>query len=363
MKYYVISGEQSGDMHAANLVAAIKQQDTQTEFRVWGGDKIKAEDVQLVKHIKDLAFMGFWEVLINLPTILRNINFCKKDILKFQPDALILVDYPGFNFRIAKFAKQRGIKVYYYISPQIWAWKKSRLNQIKKYIDKMFVILPFEKQFYQDNNFEVVFVGHPLLDEIAKDNFSFSIKTDKKIIALLPGSRKQEIRKILPQMLKIVADFPNYQFVVAATTTIEESFYKNILENKNVLLVKDETYGLLKNTKVALVASGTATLETALFAVPQIVCYKTNSISFQIAKRLVETKFISLVNIIMNKLVVKELIQSELNPKNLKSSLSEILEKGSSERIKKEYSVLREKLGDTGASEQLAQLIVEDIVK
>lgn len=363
MKYYIISGEQSGDMHAANLVSAIKQKDKEANFRAWGGDKLKAEGVQLIKHIKDLAFMGFWEVMMNSLTILKNINFCKKDLLRFNPDALILVDYPGFNFRIAEFAKQNGIKVFYYISPQIWAWKERRINQIRKNVYRMFVILPFEKDFYHKHNFEVDFVGHPLMDEIAKDNFKFSIKTDKPIVALLPGSRKQEIRKVLPQMLNVVDFFTDYQFVVATTNIISEDFYIDIIGEKNVLITKDETYGLLKNAKAALVTSGTATLETALFNVPQIVCYKTNPISFQIAKRLVKTKFISLVNIIMEKLVVKELIQSDLNVRNLKSSLAVICEKSKSNKIQEDYIILRKKLGVLGASENVAQLIIKDIAK
>ncbi len=360
MKYYIISGEQSGDMHAANLAAALKRKDENAEFRAWGGDRLKAEGATIVKYIKDLAFMGFLEVIVNLPTILRNIKFCKKDIIEFNPDALILVDYPGFNFRIAKFAKQNGIKVFYYISPQIWAWKKSRIKQIKEIVDKLFVILPFEKEYYKENNFEVNFVGHPLLDEIAKDNFTFSIKTEKPIIALLPGSRKQEIQKILPQMLKVKNDFPTYEFVVATTNSVEEEFYKNIIGNKEVLIAKNETYGLLKNAKAALVTSGTATLETALFSVPQVVCYKTNTFSYQIAKRLVKTKFISLVNIIMNKLVVKELIQNDLNAKNLSASLSEILENTNKEKIQKDYNTLKLKLGVEGASNKVAELILKE---
>jgi len=363
MRYYIISGEQSGDMHAANLVASLKKKDRNADFRAWGGDKLKAEGVTLVKHIRDLAFMGFWEVIINLPTILKNISFCKKDILEFSPDALILVDYPGFNFRIAEFAKKQGIKVFYYISPQIWAWEKSRIKQIRKNVDKMFVILPFEKEYYQKNNFEVDFVGHPLVDEIAKDNFPFSIETEKPIIALLPGSRKQEISKVLPKMLEVANDFPDYQFVVATTNSVEEEFYKNIIANKNILLAKNETYGLLKNAKAALVTSGTATLETALLGVPQVVCYKTNSFSFQIAKRLVKTKFISLVNIIMDKLVVKELIQDELNSQNLSASLSDILDDTSSERILTDYKELKIKLGEKGASNKVADLIITNITK
>jgi lipid-A-disaccharide synthase len=363
MRYYIISGEQSGDMHASNLVAELKKKDHHAKVRAWGGDKLKEQGATVVKHIKELAFMGFLEVIVNLPEILSNISFCKNDILDFQPDALILVDYPGFNFRIAKFAKQNGIKVFYYISPQIWAWKKSRINQIKKDIDKMFVILPFEKEYYKKNHFEVDFVGHPLLDEIAKDDFSFSIKTDKEIIALLPGSRKQEIQQILPKMLKVVNDFPNYQFIVATINSIEEEFYKNIIGNKKVLLAKNETYGLLRNGKAALVTSGTATLETALFKLPQVVCYKTNFLSYQIAKRLVKTKFISLVNITMDKLVVKELIQSDLNAKNISTSLSNILENTNREKIQKDYNALKMKLGVEGASKKVAEIILHSITK
>jgi len=363
MRYYVISGEQSGDMHASNLVAELKKKDCNAEIRAWGGDKLKEQGVQIVKHIKDLAFMGFWEVIVNLPTILSNISFCKKDILAFLPDALILVDYPGFNFRIAKFAKQNGIKVFYYISPQIWAWKRNRIKQIKKNVDKMFVILPFEKDFYQKNNFEVDFVGHPLLDEISKDDFSFSIKTDKDIIALLPGSRRQEISKILPKMLSVVNDFTDFQFVVATTNSVEEEYYKNIIGNKEVLFAKNETYGLLANTKAALVTSGTATLETALFGIPQVVCYKTNFFSFLIAKCLVKTKFISLVNIIMDKPVVKELIQDELIQKNLFSSLSEILENSNRKKIQEDYNILKVKLGVEGASEKVAEIILHTLLK
>ena len=363
MKYYIISGEQSGDMHAANLVASLKKQDEKAEIRAWGGDKLKEQGATIVKHIKELAFMGFSEVIVNLPTILKNISFCKKDILDFQPDALILVDYPAFNFRIVNFAKQNGIKVFYYISPQIWAWKKSRIKQIRKNVDKMFVILPFEKDYYNSNNFEVDFVGHPLLDEIAKDNFSFSLQTNKPIIALLPGSRKQEISKILPQMLGVVNDFPDYQFVVAATNSIEEGFYKNIIANNNVLLTKNETYGLLANAKAALVTSGTATLETALFHVPQVVCYKTNFFSYQIAKRLVKTNFISLVNIIMAKMVGKEMIQTDLDTKNLSSSLSKILENTNKEKIQMDYNALKIKLGEKGASNKVADLIITNIAE
>ena len=363
MHYYIISGELSGDLYGSKLIHSLKQRNKNSQFTCWGGNYMKHEGGQIVRDLDCLAFMGFWEVIINFPTILSNISFCKKDILAFSPDALILVDYPAFNFRIAKFAKQNGIKVFYYISPQIWAWKKSRIKQIRKNVDKMFVILPFEKDYYNSNNFEVDFVGHPLLDEISKDNFSFSLQTNKPIIALLPGSRKQEISKILPQMLGVVNDFLDYQFVVATTNSIEEEFYKNIIANNNVLLAKNETYGLLRNAKAALVTSGTATLETALFHVPQVVCYKTNFFSYQIAKRLVKTNFISLVNIIMAKMVVKELIQTDLHTKNLSASLSKILKNTNREKIQMDYNALKIKLGVKGASNKVADLIITNIAE
>ena len=363
MKYYIISGEASGDMHASNLVVSIREKDNAAIFRAWGGDKLKAERVDLVKHVQDLAFMGFWEVLKNIITVVSNIRFCKSDLLKFSPDALILVDYPGFNIHIAKFAKRNGIKVFYYISPQIWAWKKNRIKQLKKLIEKIFIILPFEKKFFKENNLEVEYVGHPLLDEIAKDDFLFSLQTNKPIIALFPGSRKQEIKRILPKMLSIVDEFSDYLFVVATINSIEINFYKRIIGNKNVLLSNNESYGLLKKAMAALVTSGTATLETALFNVPQVVCYKTNVITFLLAKQMVTTKFISLVNIIMDKLVVKELIQSGLNKKNLLSALTSILDNTEREKILNNYKQLKSRLGEKGASDKVANLIISDIIK
>ena len=363
MKYYIISGEASGDMHASNLVVSIREKDNAAIFRAWGGDKLKAERVDLVKHVQDLAFMGFWEVLKNIITVVSNIRFCKSDLLKFSPDALILVDYPGFNIHIAKFAKRNGIKVFYYISPQIWAWKKNRIKQLKKLIEKIFIILPFEKKFFKENNLEVEYVGHPLLDEIAKDDFLFSLQTNKPIIALFPGSRKQEIKRILPKMLSIVDEFSDYLFVVATINSIEINFYKRIIGNKNVLLSNNESYGLLKKAMAALVTSGTATLETALFNVPQVVCYKTNVITFLLAKQMVTTKFISLVNIIMDKLVVKELIQSGLNKKNLLSALTSILDNTEREKILNNYKQLKSRLGEKGASDKVANLIITDLIK
>src|ERR1019366_1651984 len=303
MNYYIIAGEASGDLHASNLMKELKLQDVNARFRCWGGDLMKSQGADLVKHYRYLSFMGFTEVLMNLPTILDNIKFCKKDILEHQPDVLILVDYPGFNLRIAEFAKASGIKVFYYISPQIWAWKQSRVHKIKKEVDKMFVILPFEKEFYERFNYLVDFVGHPLLDAVADyatNKNSLSIHTDKPIIALLPGSRKQEISAMLPIMLSLVKQYTNYQFVIAAAPSQTKDFYQTLIGDSDVKIVFDQTYQLLQKAEVALVTSGTATLETALFGVPEIVCYKGGAVSFAIAKQLVKVKYISLVNLIMD---------------------------------------------------------------
>lgn len=367
MKYYLIAGEASGDLHGSNLIKALMLEDSSAIFRSWGGDLMKAAGGTLVKHIKDLAFMGFLEVLKNLPTILNNIKFCKSDILDFQPDVLILIDYPGFNLRIAKWAKKKGIKVIYYISPQIWAWHTSRVHGIKKSVDKMLVILPFEKEFYAKYDCEVDFVGHPLLDVVnklqpAQDFKNVHHLNDKEIIALLPGSRKQEIQKMLQVMLSMVEYFPNYQFVVAGAPSIEKEFYQEIFDSvpypsKSCFLVQNQTYDLLHHSKAALVTSGTATLETAIFKVPQVVCYKGNSFSFFLAKRLVAVNFISLVNLILDKEIVKELIQTDFNKENLKLELEKILTEKNVAKMKDEYIALQEKLGGSGASKKAANII------
>lgn len=333
MKYYIICGEASGDLHASNLVKALKTVDNKAVFRAWGGDLLKAEGVELVKHYKEQAFMGFFEVLLNLRKIFSNIRFCKEDIEKFNPDVLIFIDYSGFNLRIAKWAKPMGYKTFYYVSPQIWASRESRIEAIKRDIDQMFVILPFEKEFYEDkHNYPVHFVGHPLLDainnfeQITPDQFRSENKLDQReIIALLPGSRKQEISNMLSVMLSIVDEFKNYQFVIAGAPSQDYQFYRQFIKKSNVHFVSGKTYELLSVSKAALVTSGTATLETALFKVPEVVCYKGNWISYQIAKRIITLKYISLVNLIMDREVVKELIQSEFNSKNLKSELERIL--------------------------------------
>ena len=359
MKYYIVTGEPSGDLHAANLVSELKKVDAKSVIRVWGGERLIAVGVSLAKHINETAFMGLWNVIKNLRTIKANLDFCKSDILSFNPDAIILVDYPGFNLKIAKFAKKNGIKVFYYISPKVWAWNKSRVPKIKKYVDHLIVIFPFEVDFYKKYGMEVAYVGNPLLDEIGKGNFKFSYKSDENIIALLPGSRKQEIEKNLPRMLEVVDDFPGYQFVIAATNTFSKEYYHQIIKNSKVDLVFEETYGLLSNADYALVTSGTATLETSLFKVPQVVCYKTNWLTYSIGKSLIKIDYLSLVNILMDKLVVKELIQSELNRQNLIFELNNIIKE--KESIIKDYDRLINLLDKKGASKKAAQFIIDTI--
>jgi lipid-A-disaccharide synthase len=365
MKYYIIAGEASGDLHASNLIKELRKKDEQANIRAWGGDLMEAQRAQIVKHYRELAFMGFLEVILNLRTILGNISFCKKDILEFQPDTIILVDYPGFNLRIAEWAHLQGFRVVYYISPQVWAWKKNRVFKIKKYVDEMIVILPFEKDFYDKYDYPVSYVGHPLLDALpeAKEE-STEIRrkldmNDQPIIALLPGSRKQEVKKMLSIMLTQVSNFPNYQFVIAGAPSLEDEFYKEIIGNKDIKIVHNQTHQLLQISHAALVTSGTATLETALIGIPEVVCYKGSRISFEIAKRIVDIKYISLVNLIMDQEVVKELIQQELNEKNLKIELSKILEGGGREKMLQSFIDLKEKLGAGGASERAAEIIFQ----
>lgn len=361
MKYYLIAGEASGDLHGSNLIKALKKEDKEATFRAWGGDLMQNAGAELAKHYKDLAFMGVWEVIKHLPTILRNFNFCKQDIQAFAPDVMIFIDYSGFNLRIAKWTKQQNLKNFYYISPQIWATREKRVHKIKAHIDRMFVILPFEKTFYQKHNYTVDFVGHPLLDSIAdrplNKEFKISNQLDKKpIIALLPGSRKQEIKAMLPVMLSVVTFFDEYQFVIAAAPALDSSFYENIIgDNQAVKLLVNQTYDLLENSEAALVTSGTATLEAALFSLPQVVCYRASALLYAIVKRIIKVKFISIVNLIMQKKIVEELIQQELNTNQLKEELQLIL-KGGENRTKllDNYKLLHQKLGNSGASTQAA---------
>ena len=371
MKYYIIAGEASGDLHGSNLIKSLYKEDPNATIRFWGGDLMQAVGGTLVKHYRELAFMGFVEVLFHLRTILNNIKFCKKDIADFQPDVIIFIDYPGFNLRIAKWAKANGIKTHYYISPQIWAWKESRITDIKRDVDKMYVILPFEKDFYEKKHeFAVEFVGHPLIDAIQNypkiEDATFRKEhqlNEKPIVALLPGSRKQEITKMLSVMLSVVPDFPEYQFVIPGGPSQEFSFYERFIRHENIKFISNKTYDLLQNATAALVTSGTATLETALFKVPEVVCYKGSWISYQIAKRIITLKYISLVNLIMDKEVVTELIQEDCNPKRIREELNTILEPNYRNNLLNQYETLEEKLGGIGASAKTAHLIMEALKK
>ncbi len=372
VKYYIISGEASGDLHGSNLIKALKIQDPTANIRCWGGDLMQSAGAELVKHYRDLAFMGFTEVVKNLPTIFKNIRFCKDDIKAFHPDAVILIDYPGFNLRIAEWAHHEGIKVIYYISPQVWAWKEGRVKKMKEIIDKMLVILPFEKDYYKEKwNWDVDYVGHPLIEAIEdkKKELGFIDRQHSPIlkkIALLPGSRKQEISKKLPIMLEVAKSFPDYQFVVAEAPGQESAFYQPFLQAyQNVTSVQNATYQLLLESNAALVTSGTATLETALLGVPEIVCYKGSNISYQIAKRLIKIKYISLVNLIMDKLIVTELIQDELNVSNLVNELNSLLNDEKHQlQLKADYQALFEKLSKGGhASDQAAKIIINYLRK
>jgi lipid-A-disaccharide synthase len=336
MKYYVVAGEASGDLHGAKLINEIRNLDHNAEFRAWGGNLIHENNVKLDKHIKDLAFMGFTEVLANINTIRKNFKQCKKNIMDFNPDAIIFIDYPGFNLRMVKWAKMNSFKTLYFISPTIWAWHTKRVYTVKKYVDKMYVILPFEKEFYKKYDVDVEYYGNPLADTIKKyikpEQTSFknkySIDLEKSIIAVLPGSRNQEVKRILPVMLSVVNNYPDYEFVIAASENVNKELYEIANEYHNITLIYNKTYDILSIADAALVTSGTATLETALFGVPQVVCYKAGRISVAIAKKLAKVDYISLVNIIMNDNIVKELIQNELNPKFLKAELDKLLSKG-----------------------------------
>jgi lipid-A-disaccharide synthase len=375
-RIYIISGEASGDLHGANVMKQLYHEQPDLDIRYWGGDKMKAVGGTLAKHIKELAFMGFVEVLMNIRTILRNMKFCKEDILAFKPDALLLIDYPGFNLRIAKWAKENNIKVYYYISPTVWAWKENRVENIRRDVFKLFTILPFEKAFYAKHEIDVEYVGHPLLDEIRNyqntEQTPLDIEsTDKAIVALLPGSRVQELKTKLPVMLALVDKYPQYHFVIAGAPNMDEAIYKEMIGSKSVSVVFGQTYTLLKASSLAVVTSGTATLETALFGVPQVVCYKGNPISYAIAKRLVKVKYISLPNLILDEPLITELIQGDCTIENVQREF-ELLQPGQQKRAQIEagYRKISELLsqhdrdenGDMkGASAKVAQYLLKTI--
>ena len=355
MKYYIIAGEASGDLHGSHLIAALRAQDPEADIRCWGGDKMAAAGGRVVKHIRDLAFMGFIEVIKHLPTILSNLKFCKQDILAYKPDLVILIDYPGFNFRLFKFIKQHNFQLFYYISPQLWAWKSSRVKEVKQYVDRMFVIFPFEKEFYAEHGLAVDFIGHPLLDEL-QGRIAGQIEP---IIALLPGSRKQVVSYLLPEYLKVIPHFPNYKFIIAGVSSLGEEFYKKRIGNSTCEIVWDDTYSLLRKSSAAIVTSGTATLETALHCVPEIVCYKASPISYWLAKRLVKgIDYICIVNLIANKKVVTELIQNEVNESRLVAELNLLLNDKNRAKVIADYEEVRTLLGEAGASARAARLMV-----
>lgn len=371
MKYYVIAGEASGDLHASNLLKEIAIRDTTAQFRCWGGDLMEAQGATIVKHYRDLAFMGFVEVALHLRTILKNIAFCKKDILEYMPDIVVLVDYPGFNLRIAEWAKQKGFKVIYYISPQIWAWKTGRVHKIKRSCDHVMPILPFEKDFYKKYGYEADFVGHPLLDAI-DENIRQSREVtdfrgnngldDRPIIAILPGSRKQEIEKMLPIMLEVTKDYPDYQFVVSTVKWLSKDLYIKHLKNYNVKTIEGSTYPLLLNAEAAMVTSGTATLETAILGTRQVVCYKGSDLSYRIAMAVVKDtiRYISLVNLVMDAPVVTELIQYDFTPKRLKAEMDKLLtDEVARQKMSEDYAQLLTRLGGRGASARAAEIVIE----
>ncbi|MEM1325100.1 MAG: lipid-A-disaccharide synthase [Bacteroidota bacterium] len=370
MNYYIIAGEASGDLHAANLIKALRVEDPNADIRAWGGDLMEAAGATLVRHYRELAFMGFVEVVKNLRTILRNIKFCKADIDAYQPDVLILVDYPGFNLRIANWAKERGYKVFYYIAPQIWAWHSSRIHQIKKSVDRLYTILPFEGDFYHQFNYETEYHGHPLVDVFAQQEPKDDIRerhqlSELPIVALLPGSRKQEVERLLSVMLALVPRFADYQFVIAAAPALPIEAYQHIIadaglaNNDRCQIVQNETYDLLRVSQAALVTSGTATLETAILGIPQIVCYKTSPLTYFLAKNLVEIKYISLVNLIADQEVVPEMIQGKCEVNELEAFLNKLLSGHQRETMITAYEKLHTQLGETGVAKRIAKSMIE----
>jgi len=362
MKYYLIAGEASGDLHGSNLMRQIKTSDPNAEFRFWGGDLMKEQSENMVVHYRETAFMGLSDVLLNLNKISNLLKKCKKDILEFKPDALILIDYPGFNLRIAKFAKVLRIKTHYYISPKVWAWNTNRAFKIKRDVDYLYTILPFETEFYAKFNMKVDYVGNPLCDSIENYSFNANFKTDygiaKPYIALLPGSRMSELKHVLPTMLETIKNFPEYDFILAGANHIADEVYKSYCEGYPVKLIKGLTYDVVKNAQAALVCSGTATLETALLNCPQVVCFRFSKLSYFIGRLVIKVKYISLVNLIMDKAVVEELIQDDFNESKINSSLRKMLSGSSRLDMIQSYAALKIKVGTSGASERTAKLIV-----
>lgn len=365
MKYFIIAGEASGDLHGSNLITELNNIDPEAKFYCWGGNRMEEAGGQLLVHYRELAVMGFWEVLTKIGKIFRNLRKCRRQIVEHNPDLVILIDYPGFNLRIARYLRNTNINVYYFISPKVWAWKRSRVKKIKKYVNRMYVIFPFEPEFYEKYDYTVHYFGNPLVETVEK-GIEASAKTgqfhtqygldNKPVISLLAGSRVQEIKKILPVMARMETYYPDYQFLVAGISTVDRSIYENILEGSNIKVIYDDTYSLLANSDAALVTSGTATLETAIAGIPQVVCYKASRFSYAVARILVNIRFISLVNLIIDKEIVKELIQGKLNERNLVSELNTILPGGWKREIMiADYLILHKKLSGRGASARIAE--------
>ncbi len=400
MRYYLIAGEASGDLHGSNLIKGLKKKDPNAEFRCWGGDLMAAEGAHLVRHYKETAIMGFVEVLTHFNKIARNMKDCKQDILNYNPDVLILIDYPGFNFRMAEFAKDKGIKVFYYIAPKVWAWKEKRVHKLQKFVDKLFIIFPFEIEYFKKWNIDAIYRGNPLLDSVdnyprateTKKEFCTRCKLDpqKPIIALLAGSRKGEISYLLPRMAEVSKYYPDHQFVLAGAPATEKEIYTSILNKYNIKvydantlpadnnslpdsnnsknlsgymkLLKGETYSILRHAQAAIISSGTASLEAALIGTPQVVCYGGNEISYQIAKHLVKLKYISLANLIMDAQLFKELIQHECTPALIMEELDKLIgNQAYREKMFADYAAVREALGGKGASEKVAQAMIEEL--
>lgn len=368
MKYYLIAGEASGDLHGSNLMIGIREADANAEFRYFGGDLMKSRGGTLAKHYRDTAFMGVWKVLMNLRTITGNLKYCRQDILDFKPDVIILIDFPGFNLHVARFAKKRGIRVFYYISPKVWAWNKKRVKTIRETIDKMFVIFPFEVEFYRKYNVSAEYYGNPVIDAIVekqnepadrKDKVIEELSSGKPIIALLPGSRKQEIHYCLPEMLAVIPHFPEFRFIIAGAPALDRSLYEKYTQGYDVRIVFNRTYDLLKHSEAAVVTSGTATLETALMMVPEVVCYKMGALTYYIGKQIVRVRFFSLVNIIMGKEVIKELLQNGLKA-GMANELRNILYNNDYRQLMLDnYKKLRDILGQPGASGRTGRRMVE----
>ena len=373
MKYYLIAGEASGDLHGSNLLKGLKAVDPDPHFRFWGGDRMQEQGGELVRHYRDHSIMGFWEVLVNLRKIRRNFRECKDDLLSYRPDVLILIDYPGFNLRMAEFARQNNIRVYYYISPKIWAWKESRIRKIKAYVEEMFIIFPFEQDFYRKHDFEALYHGNPLIDAVdekMQDRSPFADFIQKQglderpIVAILPGSRKQEIDRNLGVMTRVIPQHTDYQFVIAGAPAIDRDHYRRYLSVDNLSFVHDRTYDLLSHSRAAIITSGTATLEAALFNVPQVVCYRANPISYHIARHFVRVPYISLVNLNMQREVVTELIQEDMNPERLEQEVKRLLyDREYSRKMMEDYDHLRQLLGGSGASARIARAMYEGLRK